>query len=376
VLLGGDSLVLACLAAAGVVGNPLAGALSDRVGARRTLLGGLVTLAGGAGGFALVRAPAQAFAAAGLLGVGAAVVWPAQDALLASLAGPERLPGAFSLRHATLNVGLGAGSVLGALIADTSAPASFQLLFGLQAGAALGFAALARRLPDSSDRRGGAASERVRSSYREILADRPFRWLLPLVTLLFAAGYAQYQAAFPAYATGPGGLGAGALGAAFAANTFTVVAVQLVALRLVAGRRRSRALALVGGCWAAAWLVALIAGRLGGGLPAATVFVCAMVVFGVGETMLSPTLPALVNDLAREGARGRYNGAYALACTGGFVLGPAVTGAVLAAGRAGALLAGLASACALAAVAALALERRLPPRANHPTAARLADRPA
>ena len=120
--------MLACLAAAGVVGNPLAGALSDRVGARRTLLGGLVTLAGGAGGFALVRAPAQAFAAAGLLGVGAAVVWPAQDALLASLAGPERLPGAFSLRHATLNVGLGAGSVLGALIADTSAPTTFQVL--------------------------------------------------------------------------------------------------------------------------------------------------------------------------------------------------------------------------------------------------------
>jgi MFS family permease len=364
-------LALASLAVAGLVGNPLGGSLSDRIGARRTMVGGLVLVSVGALALVLVREAWHALAAAGVLGFGAAVVWPSQDALLAGLAGPGLRSAAFSIRYATMNLGMGLGSVGGAVIADVSSPRSFEVLFGLQAVGTLLYAAIAARLPDPGSDDAAAAAV---VGWRSLLTDRALYGLLPLVTLLFAAGYAQYYAAFPAYATGPGGLGVSALGVAFAANTFTIVAAQLVVFKLVAGWRRSRGLAVVGAIWASAWLVALGAGMRGGDVAGAAMFAFAMALFGLGETVLAPCLGPLVNDLAPDELRGRYNGASALASTAGFIIGPAVAGAALGAGHGGTLVWGLAVACALAVPGALRLERRLPTHANRP-ASDLAPRP-
>jgi MFS family permease len=91
-----------------------------------------------------------------------------------------------------------------------------------------------------------------------------------------------------------------------------------------------------------------------------------MVLFGLGETALAPALAPLVNDLATDELRGRYNGASALACTTGFMLGPALAGLALGAGFDHALLVALVLVCLLAALGALRLERWLPSQANRP----------
>jgi MFS family permease len=93
-------------------------------------------------------------------------------------------------------------------------------------------------------------------------------------------------------------------------------------------------------------------------------FALAMVIFAVGETLLAPTLPAIVNDLAAEELRGRYNGLSTLAWTVGFMVGPVIAGFSLGAGHASALFGGLVGACGLAALAARRLERHLPAAAN------------
>jgi MFS family permease len=90
-----------------------------------------------------------------------------------------------------------------------------------------------------------------------------------------------------------------------------------------------------------------------------------MVIFALGECLLSPTLPAIINDLAPPECAGRYNGLGALAFTTGFLLGPAVGGEALGAGLGTGLFAILAAACAAAAAAALRLGRHLPAAANH-----------
>ena len=90
-----------------------------------------------------------------------------------------------------------------------------------------------------------------------------------------------------------------------------------------------------------------------------------MVIFALGECLLSPTLPAIVNDLAPPGAAGRYHGLGTLAFTTGFLLGPVAGGAALGAGLGTALFAALALACAAAAAGAHRLRRHLPPAANH-----------
>jgi MFS family permease len=350
------------------VGNPLAGWACDRIGARRTVISGLATVAAGAVAVALIREPWQAFPATAALGFGAAVVWPSQDALLASLSAADQRSDAFSIRYATMNVGLGVGSVLGAFLVDLSSPHRMELLFMTEAALFAAYAAVAWRLPDVRAVPDAVASAVQAGGYRRVLADRALRRVLVLVAVLFAVGYSQYNAAFPAFAVQTGGLAVSALGAAFAVNTFTIVVAQLLVLRLVSGRRRSRALALAGLTWAAAWSVALLAGALGGGPTGVVIFAVAMALFGLGETLLAPALAPLVNDLAPEELRGRYNGASALACTTGFMLGPALAGLALGAGRAHELLIALAGACVIAAVLALRLERLLPEDANRTAA--------
>jgi MFS family permease len=367
--LAAAGLAMSCLAAVGFLANPLGGALSDRAGARSTLVTGLLAAAGGALALTAVREPWHVFGATALLGMGAGLVLPSQQALLAGLAGEESLSAAFSLRHLALNLGLGAGSTAGALLVDVSAPGSFELVYMVQASAMAGFAAIVLSVPEPGPKAGAKEGSVGRGAYRAVLGDRRLRRLLPLVTLLFAAGYSQYETAFPAYATGEGDIESSALGAAFAANTFTVVAAQLVALRAVRGWPRSHALALTGCAWAAAWGIALAAGALGG-TAAAIGFCLSMIVFGLGETLLAPTLGPLVNEWAPDELRGRYNGACAFACTGGYVLGPAVASALLGAALGAVLIAGLMTACALAALAALTLDVERPARAAGPAGTR------
>jgi MFS family permease len=66
---------------------------------------------------------------------------------------------------------------------------------------------------------------------------------------------------------------------------------------------------------------------------------------GLGEALLAPTLPALVNDLAPGELRGRYNAVSTLSWQIGPVLGPALAGLMLGNGHGTALLLLLAAGC-------------------------------
>ena len=368
-------LALSTVALVGFVGNPLGGWLTDRVGAKGALVAGLVVATAGAFLVTLVREPWQAFASAAVVGLGAAVIWPAQDALLAVVVSVEQRSSVFAVRNATLNAGYGLGAVAAALIADLDSPPSFVTLYVLDGLTFLAFIPVltlalphvgAASSPEPATATAGQTADATvtvtaAGGYRAVLKDLVFLRLWVLIALLVTVGFAQTQAGFPAYATGAGGLAASGLAIAFAANTFTVVAAQLPVLRLMEGRRRTTGIVVACFCWAAAWSVTLLAGGLSGGAVAVVVFTAALVVFALGETFLAPSQAALVNDLAPDHLRGRYNGLYSLAWTTGFALGPAVAGVVLGAGRGGALFVGLVVGCAVAALGALVLARHLSP---------------
>lgn len=362
--LGVAGLILSTVAVAGLLGNPAGGWLADRIGARRTVIAGLVLAAGGAAALAFVHASWQGFAAAGLYGIGMAVLLPAEDALLATAVDAAQRPHAFAVRHATLNIGFSVGALTAALVVGFGSPAGFVLVYLLDAASFLVFAVVMARLADVGPRETRSNIAGGTTGYREVWRDRLFRRLWLLVLLLVTAGYAQFHAAFPAYATGVGGLSAGALAMAFAANTVTVVLVQLVVLRLMTGRRRTRGMMLSAAFVATAWMVTLAAGARGPESVSTILFVLAMVLFALGETLLSPTVPALVNDLAPDRLRGRYNGGYSLAWSTGYVVGPVMAGFALAADHGGALFAALIGALGAAALGAWRLERRLPPAIN------------
>ncbi len=374
---GTAGLVVATIALASLIGNPLAGAAAHRWTPRRALMAGLVLAAAGSAALALAHTVPALFGAAGLLGLGVSVIWPAQDALLASLAGPAGCSAVFSVRHACLNAGLGLGALGAAAVVSVTHPATFIVVYLADAASFLAFvpvlASLRPPAPPASERpRVGEpppaneppSASPHRIGFRQVLADKAFVRVWALTALLVTISFGQFQSSLAGYATRPGGIDTRGLALAFAANTLTVVGAQLFVLRGLAGRRRTTAAALAAAAWAASWAVVIAAGHLGGGAAAQIAFAAAAVIFALGECLLAPTLPAIINDLAPPGAAGRYNGLGVLAFTTGFLLGPAGGGAALGAGQGTGLFAVLVLACAAAALAALRLSRHLPPAAN------------
>jgi len=74
------------------------------------------------------------------------------------------------------------------------------------------------------------------------------------------------------------------------------------------------------------------AGRSAGTTVAAALVVGAFVVFSFGEILASPVAPSLVNDLAPEALRGRYNAALSLTFTMGTLAGPVLAGLTIGTG--------------------------------------------
>jgi MFS family permease len=309
---------------------------------------------------AFVTAPWHAFAAAATTGLGRAVIWPAQDSLLAVTVSSVQRSSVFAVRHATLNTGFGIGGLIAASVVDFDSVLSFQVLYLLDASSSLLFVPLlfalrgvgARAAPEA-----GQAADVPR--YRTVLRDRAFRRVLVVTVVLCVVGYGSFNAAFPAFATGPGGISAAALGIAFAVNTLAVSLLQLPVLRLARGHRRTAAVVVVFSLWAATWVVTLLAGGLDG-TAAVVLFAGAAAIFALGETLMSPAVPPLVNDLAPDRLRGRYNALYTLAWTTGFILAPLVAGIALGAGQETALFLGLIVACGIGALAAMRLRTAIP----------------
>ncbi len=360
-------LATATIALVGLVGNPCGGWLSDRIGPKPALAAGLVVAAAGALTVTAVRDPWQAFVSAAIVGFGAAVVFPAQDALLAVVVTTEQRSGVFAVRNATLNAGYGIGGVSAAFIVDLDSASSFATLYLVDAITFLLFlpllAGVRIAVPTPS------STQEPPGSYREVVRDRAFVRLWLLFVVLVAAGFAQTTAGFPAYATGDIGVSASVIGICGAANTLFILSVQLFVLRRMHGRRRTTGIVLACLCWALAWSGVYAVGSVVTDTgTAAVLLVMAMVVFAFGETLLAPSQAALVNDLAPDRLRGRYNGAYALSWTVGLTIGPAVAGICLGAGRGDELFLGLVVVCLMSAVAAAQLPRQLPAEVNRVTA--------
>ncbi|KUL41593.1 MFS transporter [Actinoplanes awajinensis] len=150
---------------------------------------------------------------------------------------------------------------------------------------------------------------------------------------------------------------------AMAASTIAIVGAQLVVMRRIEGRSRSHVLALVGVVFAVSWLV-LGAGGLAGGqnpLLAAVLVIACAAIFGLGETLLQPVQPALINALAPDRLRGRYNSAHTINFGISSVVGPVTAGPLIGAGHAGVWVVLTLGGCLVASALALSLRGLLTP---------------
>src|SRR5919201_3785093 len=90
-------LLVAALFGVGLLAGPICGRAVDRIGARATLMGSLVLMAAGYGGFPFVHHPWQAFGLALIAGVGNGGVDPSDPTPLSPLPPPAEAEGGHPL---------------------------------------------------------------------------------------------------------------------------------------------------------------------------------------------------------------------------------------------------------------------------------------
>jgi len=359
-------LLLALQAGLGIVVVPPIGALIDRVGPRLVYASSAVALMIGDVLISQVTTVPAAIVAFIFLGYGFGVIWPASSAMIGNLIPSEQRQRYFGINFTLLNLGIGIGGIVGGTFVDVERAETFVTIYLLDA---LSYAPALVILLWFLRKVGGpvkAAStdSGEKPSYLSLLRDGNLRALLILVAVAALVSYPQLNAGMPAFARALGEISTQGLGYAFAANTLVIVLLQLFVLQRIEGRRRTRVAIVMAATWAVSWAL-LGSTALVPGTVAATILLagCAAV-FGLGETMLQPTTSAMINDLAPNHLRGRYNALSSLMFSGAFVVGPIVSSVLIGASLGGVYIVFLLGGCGLLAVIALWVERRISPQVN------------
>lgn len=355
--LGTAGLVLATNAVVSIAAGPVAGTLVDRVGGRRVLAAALLFLTFGYAGYVLVDSAWKGFLVAAVTGIGNGSFWPAQSTLITLITPPDRRHNAFGMQRVVMNLGIGLGALTGGLIATTSSPRTFDVLFLLDAASFVVYlGVLLAFVPEPTTAEARSASRR--GSYGPVVRDRVFMRVVALNTLFIFAGMSGFEL-LPVYAKNEAAVTETMIGIVFFVNTVVIVLAQLPVTKASEGHRRMRILGLLGVLWASCWMLVPLAGLWVTGVAAAVLLAGVMAAFGIGECLHGAVQAPLVADLADPAMIGRYMALSALSWQVGFALGPALGGFALAASPSGTWFAA-AALCLLASAGAAALERSLP----------------
>lgn len=343
------------------------GSAIDRLGARRILLGAVALQV--ASNLVLAFSSAEWMAAGALVlsGIGFGVSWPGFQTLIAAVVPTELRQRYFGVNFTLLNLGIGIGGIVGGSFVDVDRLATFQVIYLGDAVSYLPAMFLMlvplRHVAGRPTHDDDAPPAKV--GYLEVMRRPAVASLMLLSFVSSYVGYSQLNAGMPAFARAVGEISTRGLGLAFAANTLVIVVLQLVVLQRIEGRRRTRVIAVMAVVWAFSWVLLGMTGLVSGTWGATLLVAACASVFAFGETLLQPTIPALVNELAPDHLRGRYNalssGSFQLAA----IIAPPVAGYLVGHGLGSVYIGSLVVGCLLCGALAVArVEPQLSPEVN------------
>ncbi|UGY91984.1 MFS transporter [Streptomyces gobiensis] len=308
---------LIVVAVSGMGGAGMSGWVADRIGPRRTLL--LTTLLTSAFSVALVgiRSYLGTLVFAGLMAAVVQGFSPVAQAVVGEAAHPARRVTMFAVYRTALNIGVALGALLGGLWASSNME---TLLWG---NAAVGAASAALLLTLPKDpprqrvqRRGapGTSEPSKRVERRVLLADPQFLMtcvLLGSVSLV----YAQHTGPLP-LAMKENGFSTTAFGLLLTMNAVLVILCEIPLSMVV--RKFTPQIPIVLGAVCV----------FGGFVVNATAVVWPVLIGGVllwtlGEMLISPVAAAAATEAAPQGAGARYQSFLGFCQTTGMSLGPA-----------------------------------------------------
>ena len=358
-------LLFAWMGLVSFLGAPLGGTLIDRFGPRVVMVVGLIVEACAVGSMGYIATVQQAVIVATAVCLGTVGLYPAATAMLTRMVPEQERERVYGIQFMLMNAGLGVGGLISSVLVDMTSVESFQRIYLIDAVSYLAYIGVIATLPkgtgDAPVTEGADGAADVEAGgWREVLRDRTLLRVVGVSVVVITFGYAQMEAGFTAYATEVGGVSPNRLGWAFAANTGVIVIGQLLVLRRIGGRSRSRLLALAAAIWSLSWVVITSSGLVDG----RAAVVCAVVglgLFGLGETLWAPVAPALVNELAVEELRGRYNALQSMLWTVASIIGPSIAGLLIGNGRSGVWAVTVIGGTAVAALLFLRLREHLTP---------------
>ena len=340
--------------------SPLVGNLIDKWGPKPVLITSLLVSAAGFSLLSQVKTIPQAFLITTICSTGQAAMWPSQNAISTELT-PEHLrERVFGAQFAMLNLGIGIGGLVSSLVVTLDNARTFELLFIGDGLSYLVYLVVVLTLRGVGRR---SALERLERSklaggWADVLADKTFVkfWFVAVFAVLFS--YSQLEVGFTAFSTSISGLQPRDLAWAYAVNTFVIAAFQLWVNKKLILMKRKTGMSIAVLFWALAWVSLAASGVL---KTSALFFVIlCQFIFAFGEMIWSPILPSVVNQLAPEHLRGRYNAAGANAWQISLIAGPTIAGTLLEAGAHWYWLGGLIAGLLVISVAAFRL--KLPDR--------------
>lgn len=371
-----SGLIIAVAGLAGLIFSSVGGALTDRLGPLSTYIGGLGLTALGAGVLAFARSPWTILLAVALGGIGNSIAWPAQYSLITVIVPAEQRRRAYALQFTMINAGIGIGALAGGAVIHLTNPQTYVKVYVAYAFALLvavtvisiGFAGTQSMATFAMHKDARPTYPR---GYKDVWSDPAFRRYLRFSLLLLIFGYGPLDAGWTAYATSYAGASPKVVGVAFAVNTFVIVLAQLTVVRLVDRLRRSTALSLTAAGWALAWLVSGLAAIPGfRGVPADVLLAASLGIYGLAETVYAPVASNLVNDLASNDLRGRYNALASSTWSVATLVSPPVAGVLLGLGTPLPWLGAIVGGCTSMALYARRLGRSLPKAIESPPSTR------
>jgi len=333
------------------------GALVDRIGPKKVIIGGLLLNSAAAFSLSQVETHFQAIIVMTGLNIAGQAIWPSQSVILTRLTPERDRSKIFGFNFMLLNLGLGVGGLLSSLIIQRGDLLSFQIMYWVDAGTFLLYLLIVPTLRgEHVNKYIPKENEPKTGSYRDLFEIKPLMFLGIAGIILFTFGYGTIQAGIPVFATQFLGLSPKWLGIIFGVNTLSIVLFQPLVMRVIDKYSKYAALIAVGLVWALSWVFVGIAPYLplfASGIALSL----SQFIFAVGEMIQAPTIPTLANELAPEHIRGRANSWMSLQWSVSGVLGPAITGLMLGADLATAWIITMFFGCFLSIPLFLAMKR-------------------
>ena len=322
-------LLLAYGSIVSIISSTPMGALVDRIGPKKVMIGGLLLNSAAAFSLSQVQTHFHAILAITLINIAGQAIWPSQSVILTRVTPEKDRSKVFGFNFMLLNLGLGMGGLLSSLIIQGGDLLSFQIMYWVDASTFLLYLLIVLSLHgENVNAYIPKENEPKTGSYKDLFEIKPLMLLGIAGIILFTFGYGTIQAGIPVFATQFLGLSPKWLGIIFGVNTISIVLFQPLVMRILEKFSKYTALISIGLVWALSWLFVGIAPYLplfASGIALSL----SQLVFAVGEMIQAPTIPTLANELAPEHIRGRANAWMSLQWSVSGVLGPAITGLML-----------------------------------------------